>query len=43
LGLHSYDPGISPTLVVWTTPIPEESAQIDLEAGTAALHVSNIC
>jgi hypothetical protein len=43
LGLHSYDPGISPTLVVWTTPIPEGGARIDLDAGTAELHVRNIC
>lgn len=41
--MHSYDPGISPTLVVWTTPIPEGGARIDLDAGTAELHVRNIC
>jgi hypothetical protein len=43
LGFHSYDPGISPTLVVWTIPIPEGSARIDLDGGTADLHVRNIC
>jgi hypothetical protein len=43
LGLHSYDPGISPTLVVWATPIPAGSARVDVEGGTAELHVRNIC
>ena len=43
MGLHSYDPGISPTLVVWATPIPEGSARADLDAGRAELHVRNIC
>ena len=43
MGLHSYDPGISPTLVVWATPIPAGSARVDVEDGTAELHVRNIC
>jgi hypothetical protein len=43
LGLYSYDPGISPTLVVWATPIPEGGATADLDNGRAELHVRNIC
>jgi hypothetical protein len=43
LGLHSYDPGISPTLVFWATPIPAGSARVDVEDGTAELHVRNLC
>jgi hypothetical protein len=43
LGLHSYDAAVSPTLVLWVTPIPEDGAKIDLDDGTAELHVRNIC
>jgi hypothetical protein len=43
LGLHSYDPGVSPTLALWIAPIPIDGATADLAAGTAHLHASNIC
>jgi hypothetical protein len=43
LGLHSYDPGVSPTLALWIAPIPTDGATADLDAGTAHLHASNIC
>jgi len=43
LGPHSYDPGISPTLLLWTTEIPEGSVQVDLDEGEAILHFRNLC
>jgi hypothetical protein len=43
LGLHSYDPGISQALVVWSTPIPEDSVEVDLDAGEAILHLKKVC
>jgi hypothetical protein len=42
LGSHAYDPGISPTGVFWTTPIPEHSVKLNLEKGTASLHLTNV-
>lgn len=41
--MHSYDPGISQTLVVWSTPIPEDDVEVDLEAGEAILQLKNVC
>ena len=41
--MHSYDAAVSPTLVMWVTPIPEGGAKSDLDAGTAELHVRNVC
>jgi hypothetical protein len=41
--LHSYDPGISPTLVTWVTSIPKGGARADFDKGTAELHVRNVC
>ena len=43
MGLHSYDPGISTTLVIWTSALPSGAARVDLSAGTAELHARNIC
>lgn len=43
MGPHSYDPGISQTLVVWVTPIPDGSVQVDLSQAEASLHARNIC
>ena len=43
LGLHSYDPGISQTLVVWTTPIPEDSVEVNLNTGEAVLQLGGVC
>jgi len=43
LGLHSYDPGISPTLALWVIPIPHGAARADSGGGTAELHVRNAC
>jgi hypothetical protein len=42
LGPHAYDPGTSPTGVFWTAPIPEHSVKINLEKGTASLHLTNM-
>jgi len=42
LGPYAYDPGTSPTGVFWTTPIPEDSVKIDLDNGTASLHLTNV-
>jgi hypothetical protein len=41
--LHSWDGGLSPTNVFWAIEIPEGSAHVDLDEGTASLHVENAC
>lgn len=41
--MHSYDAGISESLVFWTTPLPPGSAKVDLIGGTASLKANNIC
>jgi len=43
LGPHSYDPGVSPTLGLWTIEIPEGSVDVDLDEGEAVLHLENVC
>jgi len=42
LGPHSYDPGISPTLLLWTTDIPKHSVEVDLDQGEAILQFENL-
>ena len=34
---------MSPTDVIWAAHIPQGSAHVDLDAGTASLHVKNLC
>jgi hypothetical protein len=34
---------VSPTNVFWAAHIPQGSAHVDLDAGTASLHVKNLC
>jgi hypothetical protein len=41
--LHSYDPGVSPTLGLWTIEIPKGSVEVDLDEGEAVLHIENVC
>ncbi len=41
--MHSYDAGISQSLVFWTTALPPGSAKVDLAGGTARLLAKNIC
>lgn len=43
MGPHSYDPGTSPTLLLWTIEIPEGSVQVDLDEGEASLQFHNVC
>ncbi|PYT78519.1 MAG: hypothetical protein DMG40_19985 [Acidobacteria bacterium] len=43
LGFHSWDAGISESLVFWTTPLPPGSAKVDLARGTASLKAKNVC
>jgi hypothetical protein len=43
LGPHSWDGGLSATNVFWAVEIPEDSTEVDLEEGTASLHVQNMC
>jgi hypothetical protein len=43
LGPHSWDGGLSPTNVFWVASIPEGSVHVDLDDGTASLHVQNLC
>jgi hypothetical protein len=42
LGLHSYDPGISPTLGFWVTAIPRDAGRVDDSSG-AELHLEHVC
>ena len=42
LGPHSYDPGISPSGVFWTTPIPEDGVDVHLGKGAASVHVTDV-
>ena len=41
--MHSYDPGISQSLVVWTTPIDEDGVEVDLNKGEALLKLKKLC
>ena len=43
MGPHSWDGGLSATSVFWAVEIPDGSAHVDLDSGTASLHVKNIC
>jgi hypothetical protein len=43
LGPHSWDGGLSATDVFWAVEIPGESTEVDLDEGTASLHVQNVC
>jgi hypothetical protein len=43
LGPHSWDGGVSPTTVFWAVEIPNGSAHVNLDSGTASLHVRNVC
>ena len=43
LGPHSWDAGLSPTNVFWVASIPDGSVHVDLDRGTASLHVQNMC
>jgi hypothetical protein len=43
LGPHSWDGGLSPTSVFWAVRIPTGAAHVDLNDGTASLHVENVC
>lgn len=43
LGFHSWDAGVSQSLVFWVTPLPHGSAKVDLDDGTARLKAKNIC
>jgi hypothetical protein len=42
LGPHSYDPGVSPSLVFWTTPVSPGSVKFDFNKERASLHVRNV-
>jgi hypothetical protein len=43
LGPHSWDGGLSATNVFWALSIPNGSAHANLAAGSASLHVRNLC
>ena len=43
LGPHSYDPGVTPSLVFWTIEIPEGRVEVDLDEAEATLHLRNVC
>lgn len=39
--IHDFEPGIKPSGLFWTQPIPRESVKIDLEDRTARMHLSD--
>jgi hypothetical protein len=43
LGVHSWDAGISESLVFWTTQLPDGAGKVDLARGTARLRANDIC
>src|SRR5262249_10871184 len=43
LGAHSYDLGISPTLLLWTIQISEDSVELDLNEGEAMFNLERVC
>jgi hypothetical protein len=43
LGPHSWDGGLSPTSVFWAVRVPNGAAHVNLNRGTASLHVENVC
>jgi hypothetical protein len=42
LGPHSWDPGISPSLVFWTAAAPQANIKVDLREEKASLRVKNV-
>jgi hypothetical protein len=42
LGPHSWDPGVTPSLVFWTAAIPKGGARVKLREETASLNVRNV-
>jgi hypothetical protein len=42
LGLHSYDPGLSESEVVWSTEISESGVSFSLRDEAASLHVKDV-
>lgn len=40
--VHDLNPGITPDGLFWTTPIPRESVQVDLQRGTATMRMTQV-
>jgi hypothetical protein len=40
--VHDFNPGIAPNGVFWTVAVPASSVDVDLDAGTARLQVTNL-
>lgn len=40
--VHDYNPGIPPSGLFWTQPVQEESAEAELEEGTASFKVEDL-
>jgi hypothetical protein len=38
--LHDLNPGITPEGLFWTSPVPRESVQVNLAAGTASMRLA---
>ena len=43
MGPHAWDGGLSPTSVFWAVRIPNGAAHVNLNRGTASLHVEHVC
>jgi len=42
LGPHSWDPGITPSHLFWTTPVPDDSIKFSRRAERASLQVKDV-
>jgi hypothetical protein len=40
--VHDYSPGIPPSGLFWTQPIPRHDVRVDFDDGKASCHVSNL-
>jgi hypothetical protein len=40
--IHDYEPGISPTGVFWTVPVPKDAVQVHQGAGRAVLEMTDM-
>jgi hypothetical protein len=40
--VHDFNPGIAPNGVFWTVAVPASAVDVDLDAGTARLQVTNL-
>ena len=40
--IHDFEPGITDSGLFWTVPLPDDTVQVDLAAGTAEMHLRSL-